>query len=100
MSCPSSKASGQLAAGTTAVKASKTRLCTVTVVGDGTNAATVTVYDNASAASGTILAQAVVAATTTNRTEHLVFFNPIQAFNGLTVVVSGTGALGYLTYDA
>lgn len=77
----------------------KQKLNSITAIGDGTNAATVTVYDNGSAAaSGTVLAQAVVAASTTNRTVSIVFNTPVRADNGLVIVVAGTGAQGHITY--
>jgi hypothetical protein len=96
MSCtPTSKSSGLLAAGTTAVKASKTYLNAVTAVGDGTNVATVTVYDNASAGSGTVLWKGVVL-----HTFSVSFANPVRAELGITVVVAGTNSGAVIHYDA
>lgn len=97
MSSPSAKSSGLLAAGTTVVVDRKSYLNSVTVVSDGTNAATVVVYDNSSAASGTALAKA---STSTSGTVHLNFESHVRADNGLTVEVSGTGAGAVITYDA
>lgn len=95
MSCPSAKSSGSLGLGTTTVVSRKTRLNSVSVISDGTNAATVIVYDN-TAASGTILARMNAGTTMAS----IVFQNPVQASVGLTVVVSGVGATAVITYDA
>lgn len=73
----------------------RSRVNAVTVLTDGTNAATVILYDNASAASGKVLAKVIVPGA--NRTEHVVFFNPIVAENGVFASVSGTGA-EYIVY--
>jgi hypothetical protein len=95
MSLPGAKSSGLMAAGTTAVKAAASRLNSVVALGDGTNVATVTVYDNPSAASGTVLFKAVVL-----HTFAVSFANPIKAELGLTVVVSGTNSGAVISYDA
>lgn len=62
----------------------------ITVVTDNTNVATVTVYDNASAASGLVLAK--VTATATTGANSIAFVTPVKCENGLTVSVTGTGA--------
>jgi len=53
-------------------------------------AGTVTIYDNASAASGTILAVGKAGDT-------VVFNNPVVANNGIYVSMTGTGAIAYVT---
>lgn len=68
------------------------------VVTDGTNTATVIVYDNASAASGTILAKLVVAGA--SNTSSFLPVRGIQASNGLYVSISGTGAAAQVLYGA
>lgn len=80
--------SGSLAA-STLVFTGKALLAAVSVGADGTNPATVIVYDN-TAASGTILFQTVVPAGARNQT--VVFVLPVQAKTGLYVSVAGTGA--------
>lgn len=63
--------------------------------GDGTNVATITVYDNTSA-SGSIIMQVIVPA---GQRQVLVFpMRSIQASLGLYVSVSGTGANAQLYY--
>lgn len=67
------------------------RLHCVTVLTDGANAATVVVYDNASAASGTVLAKIIVAAA-----DRSAVFSPhdegIVVNNGIYLDITGTGA--------
>lgn len=58
---------------------------------DGTNAATIIVYDNATAASGTVLAKVVVDATATH--ENIMLPEQgVECLNGLYLDVTGTGA--------
>lgn len=72
------------------------RVNSLTVLSDGTNVATVILYDNPSAASGTVLAKVICAAGT--RTAHAVFENPVKASTGIYADVSGTGAEYIVTY--
>lgn len=64
---------------------------------DGTNAATVIIYDNKSAASGTVLAKLVVAATQTygNWLSEI----GVEAKNGLYLDIGGTGAEVVIHYS-
>jgi len=71
------------------------RINAVTLITDGTNAASVIVYDNASAASGKVLAK--VSAAGAQNTMHVIFENPVYAELGLYADVTGTGA-GYIVY--
>lgn len=66
------------------------------VEADGTNAATVIVYDAASA-TGTELAKIVVDATLTY--ESVVFESGISADTGIYLSISGTGAKAIVLYD-
>lgn len=71
----------------------RSRLVAVSVSADGTNPATIIVYDNTSAAADTahpILFQTVVPAGVRNQTE--IFPLPVSAKTGLYVSVAGTGA--------
>ena len=62
------------------------------VIGDGTNAATVTIYDSSTAStSGLVLAKIVVDAGATYE-ELVIAESGIVANNGIYAVVSGTGA--------
>jgi hypothetical protein len=87
--------SGSLAVGTTAVLAKPGLLHSV-ILNPGSAASTITVYDNASAASGTVLASLVAAASTSSVS--VSFNSPIYSVNGLTVVVAGTAATGIVGY--
>lgn len=92
------KASGALATGsTTTLMSGKSTLNSVQITTDGTNAGTVTVYDN-TAGSGKVLA--VVISEGAYRTRSIVFVNPLRADLGLTVVVAGTGATAYVGFGA
>lgn len=91
--------SGLLAAGTTPIHAGKGILSGIMVISDSTNPATITVYDNPSAASGTILARCT--ATTTTGANSIAFVTPVRADTGLTVTITGTGApTGLIYYGA
>ena len=73
-----------------AIRARPAALCSVTVLTDGTNAATAIIYDNASAASGTVLAKVIVAGA--DRVAHIAFDSPVEASNGIYLDIGGTGA--------
>lgn len=87
--------SGQLAAGTTTVQAYPCVLSCLSI-SPAAAGSTITVYDNASAASGTILAS--LESPASGSSISLSFNNPINALNGLTVVVTGASATGFITY--
>lgn len=74
------------------------RLRGLSVGADGTNAATVILYDNASAASGTVLAKVVVDATTTHDEVHIPD-DGVVVNNGIYASISGTGAECVVYYD-
>lgn len=65
-------------------------LHSIQVTADNTNAATIVLYDHASAASGTVLAKIIVDATTTYA--DFTSLAGIQANNGIYADVTGTGA--------
>lgn len=67
----------------------------VLILTDGTNAATLTIYDNPSAASGTVIFKSVVAGATNST--YFVFPNPIKTLSGIYASISGTGA-SYIIY--
>lgn len=99
MSAPSSISSDLIAAtAATVVCARPTRLNSLVVVSDGTNTATAVIYDNASAASGKVVAKAV--ATSQCPTAVIVFDNPVRTDNGLTIAVTGTGSGAIVHFDA
>lgn len=71
------------------ISANPCRLKSIQVIADNTNAATAILYDNSSAASGTVIAKIVVDATTTYES-----FNSeggIVCNNGLYLDLGGTG---------
>ena len=94
----SSLTSGLLAAGTTTVIDRKTRLSGFIALSDGTNLSTVVIYDNASAASGTVVAKAL--SNSSQPTSIQSFDNPVKCDNGITVTVTGTGSGAIIYYDA
>lgn len=79
-----------------AVLAAPGAIAVVSVTADGTNAADVIVYDNPSAASGTVLAHVKVKATDVFDMLHLTV--PAVANNGIYVSISGTGAKAVIHY--
>lgn len=85
-----STSSGLLSADV-AVSDTSGRLHALTVLTDGTNAATVVLYDNASAASGTVLAKVIVAGA-----DRMAVFSPHDAGvvvnQGIFLDITGTGA--------
>lgn len=72
-------------------------LCHLMVETDGTNAATVILYDNASAASGTILAKMLVPGAAGHG--EIVFDSPVEANHGIYCAISGTGAAAMVGYS-
>lgn len=72
----------------------KNRINAITLITDGTNPASVLVYDNTSAA-GTVIAK--VSAAGAQNTVHVVFEKPVKAELGLYADVTGTGA-GYIVF--
>lgn len=81
-------ASGVLSSGKNLIKG-------VLLVPDGTNAPTVTIYNNASAASGVVLFQATGSATVGT---YFDFTHAVQADLGLYVQLSGTGSPKAIVY--
>lgn len=67
----------------------RNRINAITLITDGTNAASVVVYDNTTAASK--VAAKVTAAGAQN-TMHVIFENPVLCENGIYADVTGTGA--------
>ncbi len=60
------------------------------VTTNGTDNATLTLYDNASSASGTVIGQATVLGSQMNY--NLAYNIPVKASNGIYLSLSGTGA--------
>lgn len=98
MSRASCISSGTISPGTQVVCDRKTYVNHISLTGDGTNAATVTVYDNASTGSGKIISLIRIGAG--GNTIHKEYTYPVRMDNGITVVVTGTGAAATVGYDA
>lgn len=90
----SSRSSG-LKTADAVIQTGRNRVNAITLLGDGTNAASIIVYDNASAASGVVLAKVTALAAT--RFTHVLFENPVVAEDGIYADVAGTGA-EYIIY--
>jgi len=87
---PNSSQSSGLKSADAAIMAQPGKLTSLMVCADGTNAATVVLYDNASAASGTVIAKIIVDAGATQESFSVDF--PIDCLNGIYADVTGTGA--------
>lgn len=94
---PTANPSGALAVGTNLVVAGKFTLNSIQLVGDGTNAGTVTVYDNIVASGKVMAVLNVPAATTTVLSSQIVFDVAVKAELGITVVVAGGASVAYVT---
>ena len=71
----------------------------IMIITDGTNAVTVDIYDNASAASGTKLIPSwIITTSATNRMQTLTLPNPVAADNGIYVNTSTSGTVAYMIY--
>lgn len=90
--------SGDLITASAVVSANPGRLRGVQALADGTNAATIIIYDNATAASGRILAKIIVDATLTEAGAAIPS-GGVVALNGLYASMSGTGAACIVYFD-
>ena len=92
----SSRSSG-LKSADAAIAAGRNRVNAITLLSDGTNACSVILYDNATAASGTEVGKVSIGAASLKKTEHVVFENPVICELGIYADVTGTGA-EYIVY--
>lgn len=90
----SSRSSG-LKSADAVIATGRNRINAVTLITDGTNAGNVVVYDNASAASGLVVAK--VSGSGAQNTVHVIFENPVICEDGIYADVTGTGA-NYIVY--
>lgn len=67
----------------------------IEIITDGTNDASVIVYDNVSAASGTIIFQGTIKGT--NNFGGVIFIDPVEMFNGIYIDMTGVG-MSYIVY--
>ena len=67
----------------------------IEIITDGTNNASVIVYDNASAASGTVIFQGTILGA--NNFGGVIFIDPVEMFKGIYIDMTGTG-MSYIVY--
>jgi len=79
-----------------AITTSPGYITAIYVISDGSNNPKIIVYDNATAASGTVLIEMTVVASDNYGGRSWVF--PAEFFNGIYVDVSGTGASYIIEY--
>ena len=91
----SSSHSSGLKTNSTLINTGKGRLNAILMTGDGTNAGTLTIYDNTTGA-GTVIAQVAVFAS--RPTAYISFPSPVSANTGLYASLSGTGASYVIHY--
>lgn len=90
--------SSGLQSASTSIYTGRGTLNAVTVISDGTNAATVTIYDNAIAASGNVLSVVTISGGMDGQT---VAWNlAVRCLNGLYCSVAGTGCQAIVYYGA
>lgn len=72
----------------------------IIVATDGTNACTVSIYDNATAASGTeLIPTTVITSSATDRVQAISISPAVRYYNGIYVDITlGAGAVGYMVY--
>lgn len=98
MSMHEAATSSGLLTADTVIAARPARLLGLQVLADGTNAATVTIYDNATAGSGKELCKVIVDATLTAQDATLPLMG-VCANQGLYADVTGTGAAFIVHYS-
>lgn len=94
----SSSITSDLKSASASIATGKTRINAVTFLGDGTNASTLTLYDNASAATGKVVAKVVNR--TSDQQNHIIFTNPVVCENGIYASLGGTGGTYIVYYGA
>ncbi len=72
----------------------------IVVATDGTNAVTVSIYDNATTNSGTeLIPTTVITTSATDRVQYIFPPRPIEVSNGIYVDITlGGGSCGYVVY--
>lgn len=83
-----SSLSSDLKSASALINTGKNRINAITFLGDGTNASTLTVYDNTSA-SGKVVAKVVNK--TSDQQNHVIFTNPVVCDIGIYAALSGVG---------
>ena len=90
---------GDQESGSAAITAKAGVMDGIIVTTDGTNAVTLDIYDNATAASGTKLIPTLTITTSaSNRTFALTFTRPVHYVNGIYVNETCSGTVAYMVY--
>ncbi len=97
MTHSTSRSSGDLGVSAAVVVTGKAILTGVSLTCNGTTDSTVTIYDNASAASGTLLYNIRLDATV-DGVHRYDLLPSVYAKNGLFVTVTGTSAVAFVHY--
>ena len=87
----------ELAVATTVVFAGACGVSSIILTGDSSNAASIKLYDHATAASGSVVKALAI------KTEGCAVYCPAKPdsfVNGCVAVVAGTGAKGYVSIDS
>lgn len=90
----SSSLSSDLKVASALVATGRNRINAITFLGDGTNASTLTIYDNTSG-SGKVIAKLVNKAA--DQQNHVIFTFPVYCENGIYGALAGTGG-NYIVY--
>jgi len=90
----SSSLSSDLKVASALIATGRNRINAITFLGDGTNASTLTVYDN-TAGSGKVIAKVVNK--TADQQNHVIFTFPVYCENGIYATLAGTGG-NYIIY--
>lgn len=72
----------------------------IVIATDGTNACTVSVYDNTSAAGRLLMPTSVVTTSSTDRVRGFYFNPPVRANTGIFVDITCAGTCSYVAYWA
>lgn len=89
--------SGSLAAGTTTLFNGRSTVNSIQIVGDGTNPASVIIYDSTSGTGKQVAAIGIPAGQVH---DSIVYVNALRCENGITAVVTGTGGAAHIGYNA
>lgn len=92
-----SKPEEELAVGTTIVSAVPCGVVSIILVGNGTNAASIKLYNHASTATGKVIKALALKAESCSAV--YCPYKPDGFTTGCVAVVAGTGALGYVSIE-
>lgn len=93
----SSSLSSDLKVASALIATGRNRINAITFLGDGTNASTLTVYDNTTG-SGKVIAKLVNKAA--DQQNHVIFTFPVYCENGIYASLAGTGGNYIIYYGA